>query len=194
MRLLLEPNVKMYLIPSQNALAMQILPGEVPIVEKFLAEWDRPHRPYRLTYTVIESDSGKRIGSQTFALELVNNQRGVLKTGSKIPVATGTFNNGSTGGINAPIGTQTQFTYLDVGYNFDVTLSETATGAQVKSRFEQSSVAEKTSIAGVDEPLIRQSVIEGIFFLTPNKPTNIGAIDTPGTTRHLDVEVTLAPQ
>ena len=43
-----------------------------------------------------------------------------LKIGQKIPVATGSYNAGVSTGV-ASIGVQTQFTYIDVGVNIDMT-------------------------------------------------------------------------
>ena len=192
LRLMLEPSVKMYLLPSQNALAMQILPTEVPIVEKFLAEWDRPHRLYRLTYAITESDDGKRIGIQHVSIDCVSGLRCTLKNGSKVPVATGSYNNGSNAG-SAANSVQTQFTYLDVGLSLDATLYEMIGGAQLKSKIEQSSIVDVPSAMGKDDPIVRQTQVDGVTNLAPGKPLNIGGIDVPGSTRHIDIEVTLQP-
>ena len=55
---------------------------------------------------------------------------------------------------------------------------------------EQSSVApERQTIANVEEPIVRQSVLEGTSILTPGKPANLGGIDIVGSTRHIDIEV-----
>ena len=191
LRLLLEPSIKIYLVPNQNAIVMSLIPTEVPIVESYLAAVDRPKHLYRLTYTVTESDSGKRIGVQNFSIDLLNNQRTTMKNGSKIPVVTGSYSNGSA---TEASGVQTQFTYLDIGITVDATVSETATGVVLKSKFEQSSMAQPQVIANVSEPVIRQTVVEGVTQLTPGKSVNLGATDIPGSTRHLDLEVTLQPQ
>ena len=113
-------------------------------------------------------------------------QRTTLKQGSKVPVATGSY---SATGSNT--GAQTQFTYIDVGMNFDVTLDELANGARLRSKVEQLSIAEQTSGLGLQDPIIRQSTLEGTSFLTLGKPLVLGSIDIPGSTRHLDVEVVM---
>ena len=68
-------------------------------------------------------DDGRRVGTQHFSMVLVSNQRTTMKQGSKIPIATGTFS--ETGSAS----TQTQFTYLDVGLNFDATLDDPSTAS-----------------------------------------------------------------
>jgi len=119
---------------------------------------------------------------------VVTGQRATLKQGSKIPVLTGSYNNGSA---TAAAGVQTQFTYLDVGMNFAATLDEIDHGARLNSKVEQSSVGEEKAIADAQEPVIRQTVIESTSFLSLGKPLMLGSVDIPGTTRHMDIEVVM---
>jgi hypothetical protein len=74
--------------------------------------------------------------------------------------------------------------------NFDATLTEMGNNAMLKSSVEQSSVApEKSDIAGVQEPIVRQSSLKGESLLTPGKPLVLGSMDIPGSTSHLQIEV-----
>ncbi len=75
--------------------------------------------------------------------------------------------------------------------NFDATMEELANGARLRSKVEQLSMAEQTSGVGLQDPIIRQSSLEGTSFLTLGKPLVLGSIDIPGSTRHLDVEVVM---
>jgi type II secretory pathway component GspD/PulD (secretin) len=184
-RNLLPPDVKIFLVPSQNALTVRGTPDELALAQKIISDLDRPKKTYRLTYTTVETDGSKRIGVQHFAMIVTPGQRTVLKQGSKVPIATGSYSaSGSTGA-------QTQFTYIDVGMNFDATMDELANGARLRSKVEQLSMAEQTSGVGVADPIIRQSALEGTSFLTLGKPLVLGSIDIPGSTRHLDVEVVM---
>jgi type II secretory pathway component GspD/PulD (secretin) len=185
-RNLLPPDVKVFLVPSQNALTVRGTADELALAQKIISDLDRPKKTYRLTFTISETDGGKRIGVQHFAMIVVAGQRTVMKQGSKVPIATGSYSN--TG--NTP-GAQTQITYIDVGMNFDVTLDELANGAMLRSKVEQLSTAEQTSGVGLQDPIIRQSHLEGTSFLTLGKPLVLGSIDIPGSTRHLDVEVVM---
>ena len=89
LRNLLDKNDKIYLVPSQNAILVQGPPDQLVLARKLLDDLDRPKKTYRLTYTITETDGGKRIGNQHFALVVVAGQRTVLKQGSRIPFVTG---------------------------------------------------------------------------------------------------------
>ena len=159
--------------------------AQLLLADQIVHELDKPKPNYRLTYTVVESENGKRIGVQHFAMAMIPGARTTLKDGSKVPVATGSYNSGGTSGA------QTQFTYLDVGLNFDATLTEGAGGLLLKSNVEQSASAEDRTIAGVTEPIIRQAVLAGSSTLQVGKPLTLGSLDVAASTRHLDVEVLL---
>lgn len=185
-RLLTTLDTKIYLTPSQNAISISGSPEAVAVAQKVIADLDRPKKTYRLTFTITESDGAKKIGVQHTAMVVAAGQRTTMKNGSKVPVATGSYN-------SAGATTQTQFTYLDVGINIDATLNEVAGGAQLKAKVEQSSIGEDRSIAGVQEPVVRQSVMEGISMLQIGKPEVIGSLDITGSTRHLEIEVVMEP-
>lgn len=184
LRNLLDPHDKIYLVLSENAIVVQGTPDQLLLARKLLNDLDRPKRTYRLTYTIAETDDGKRVGIQHFAMIVVTGQRTTLKQGSKVPVVTGTYNPGSSSA-------QTQMTYLDIGMNFDATLDEFANGVRLRSKVEQSSIAEEKSSMGAQDPIVRQTVLEGTSFLAPGKPLMLGSVDVPGSTRHLDVEVVM---
>jgi type II secretory pathway component GspD/PulD (secretin) len=185
LRNLLDAHDKVYLVPSQFAIVVQGTPDQLVLAQKLLSDLDRPKKTYRLTYTITETDAGKRVGVQHFAMVVVTGQRTVLKQGSKVPIVTGSYTaTGSTG-------TQTQMTYLEVGMNFDATLDEFVNGVRLRSKVEQLSMGEEKSGMGPQDPVIRQTSLEGTSFLTPGKPLVLGAVDIPGSTRHLDVEVVM---
>ncbi len=185
-RVLMDPDVKVYLTPAANTISVRATPTQLQLIEKIIAETNQPRKAYRLTYTITEMEAGKRIGVQNFAVVVAAGGRTTLKDGSKIPIATGTYGTDTKN-------TQTQFTYLDIGLNIDASVDEFSNGARLRSKIEQSSAAEEKTIAGVTEPIIRQSVLEGTAFLTPGKPVTLGAFDIPGSTRHLEVAVTMDP-
>ena len=97
---------------------------------------------------------GKKIGVQHFSMVLASGGRTVLKQGSRVPIATGSTDKG-TGAI------QTQATYLDVGLNIDASLDGYADGVRLRTKVEQSSVAEERSGLGLQDPVIRQTQLEG---------------------------------
>lgn len=185
-RVMLDPRAKVYLIPSVNAIVVRGAPEDLLTAQKIIEEVDRPKPNYRLTYTITESDNGKRVGIQHFAMEMVPGARTTLKNGSKVPVATGSYNSGSSS-------SQTQFTYLDVGLNFDATIDAGADGVKLRSKVEQSGAIEDKLILGISEPIIRQTVLEGTTTLIPGKSATLGSLDVAASTRHLEIEVILEP-
>ena len=182
-RNILTPEAKVYFVPNQNALILSATPDQLLIAQKVLNDLDRPRKTYRLSYTITEMDGPKRIGTQHFAMVVVSGGRTTLKQGSKFPIATGVYNPGS--------GTQTQFTYLDVGLNFDASLDESANGVRLRTKVERSSISEEPSGVGTQDPIVRQTVLEGTSILTPGKPVVLGSLDVPSSTRHLDIEVAM---
>ena len=82
-------------------------------------------------------------------------------------------------------------TYIDVGLNFDATLDEFANGVRLRTKVDESSVAEERSGVGPQGPVVRQTSLEGTSFLTPGKPLVLGSLDIPGSTRHQEVEVVM---
>ena len=186
-RNMLQPSAKVYLVPSQNAIVMSTSRDQLALAQKIINDLDRPRKTYRLTYTIAELDGQKRIGVQHFAMVVVSGQKTTLRQGSKVPVATGSYNTGTSG--SGPMGVQTQVTYLDVGLNFDATLDESVNGVRLRTKAEQSSIAEGVSGLGPQDPIVRQTVLEGTAILTPGKPLMLGSLDVPGSTRHLDVDV-----
>lgn len=184
LRNILDPGVKIYLVASQNAIVIDAPANQLELATRILHDLDRPKRTYRLTYTLTDVDNGKTVGTQHFSMIVVGGQRTTLKQGSKIPVATGSYSTDH----NA---SQTQFTYLDVGMNFDAALDELANGVRLQSKVEESGAETSNMIAGVSEPVIRQAVLQGTAFLTPGKPVSLGSVDITGTTRRLDIVVVM---
>lgn len=182
LRNILAPENKIYLVGSQNAIVVSGSPEQLEATKKLIGELDRPKKLYRLTYTVTEMDGGNRVGTQHFAVVVAGGQRTTLKQGSKVPVVTGNFTVASNS-------SESQFTYLDVGLNFDATLEEFVNGVRLRSKVERSSVAQ--SEFGPKDPMIRQTVLEGTSLLSVGKPLILGSLDIPETTRHLDVEVVM---
>jgi type II secretory pathway component GspD/PulD (secretin) len=189
LRNILPPETKVYLVVSQNAIVVRGLETDIALAQKLLTQLDLPTKSYRLTYTVTEMDGTRPVGTQHFAVIAVSGQEAVLKQGSKVPIATGSYNTGA--GDNKPAGVQTQYTYLDVGMNFSSMLTGMGDTAMLKATVDQSSIAPEQSGVGAQDPIVRQTSLRGIFLLTPGKPSKIGSLDIPGTTRHLEIEATL---
>jgi type II secretory pathway component GspD/PulD (secretin) len=184
------PGLQIYLDVNQNALVVRTYPEEMARIEALIHSLDRPQQTYRITYTLTELDGGKTIGTAHYSMVVSDGQHTTMKEGDKIPVATGSYANGqATSNTNS--GVETQFTYLDIGMNFDTTLNASEGGAMLKTKVEQSSLGQPSTIAGVVEPVVRQSVLEGTSFLPLGKPVMLGSIDVPNSTRHFDIAAVL---
>ena len=186
LRNVLEPWVKIYLVASQNQIVLWASPDQQEVAARLIQQLDHPHTTYRVTFTLTEMDGSKRLGTQHYSMVVQAGKRTMLKEGSKVPVATGTV-------TQATSASQTQFTYLDVGMNFDVTLDPYGDGVHLKSKVERSSALDERVIAGIHEPVVRQTVLEGEFAVPEGKPALIGSIDIDGTTRRDDVTVLVEP-
>jgi hypothetical protein len=76
--------------------------------------------------------------------------------------------------------------------NFNATLTEMGENAMLKSSVDDNSVApQSTDIAGVKEPIVRQTSLKGESLLRPGKPVMLGSVDIPGSTSHLNIEVAM---
>ncbi len=174
------PTLRIFLVPSQNAIVVRGTPDDVALVPALITQLDHPHRQYRLTYTLTETDGGKRIGLQHYSMVLTAGERMQMKEGSRIPVMTGSM----TGADQ----TTKQTTYLDVGMNFDSVVQEYGAGVQLKSKIEQSSMVAERSGVGPEDPIIRQTMLQGTSYLQEGKPLALGTLDVLGSTRRLEVE------
>lgn len=184
LRNMLDQDVKIILVNSQDAIVVSAPPEQQAQVQKIIEELDRAKKTYRLTYTLAESDGSKRVGVQHFSIVLAAGQRTTLKQGTKVPVMTGSTSDPQ----------QTQFQYLDIGMNFDATLSDLPGGLLLKSKVEQSSLADEHMSGPLSpEPIVRQTSLEGTSALTIGKPLTLGSLDIAGSTRHVDIEVVAEP-
>ncbi len=129
-----------------------------------------------------DSDTKMLQNPQVRALD---NQKATLKIGERVPVATGSFQPGIGGvGINPLV--NTQFQYLDVGVNIDVTPHVHADREiTLKITMEISSVVGQSSIGGISQPIIGQKKIEHEIRLKDGESSLIGGIFDDSQTRSL---------
>ena len=109
-------------------------------------------------------------------IRALDGQKASLKIGDRVPVATGSFQPGIGGvGINPLV--NTQFQYLDVGVNIDITPRVHA-GREVtlKIALDISAVTSHTNIGGIDQPVIGQRKIEHEIRLKDGEMNLLGGI------------------
>ncbi len=187
-----QNDVRTQYVPAAEAIIVRGTSDQLTLAQKVISELDRPRKSYRLTYTLTEMDGGKRVGTpQHFALVVAPGQRTTVHLGSKVPIAVGTYSSGGANGTNmSPV--QTQYSYVDVGTNFDATLDEVAGGGRLKSKVEQTSAVAENGVADpLHQPVVRQATLEGMSMLTLGKPLVLGSLDIPGSAAHMDVEVVM---
>lgn len=186
LRNILDPRDRLTIMPSQNTLVMDAPAEEIAATEKLINDLDKPKRTYRLTYTLIDLDGSKRLGDQHYSMVLVSGQRATLKQGNRVPVVTGAYD-------KEVKGPTTQITYLDIGMNFDAILDDAPNSLRLKTKVEQTSVADDRTSALAQDPIVRQSFFEGSAVLTPGKPIILGSLDIAGTTRRIEIQATVEP-
>jgi len=172
------PKARIYGVASQNAISIQGSAEDLALAGKMIAELDRLRKMYKLTYTITEMDNGKRVGAEHSVLVVAAGGRSILKQGSRIPIMTGSYDIG-TGKQNSEV------QYQDVGLSIDASLD----GESVHTKVEQTSQAEEKSGLGLQDPIVRQTVLDGMLTLTAEKAQILGALDIPGSTRHEEIEV-----
>lgn len=93
---------------------------------------------------------------QSPQLRSVDNQKATLKIGDREPTATGSFQPGIGGvGINPLV--NTQFTFIDVGVNVDLTPKVHDNGeVSMHVEIEISAVRDHVNLGGIDQPVISQ--------------------------------------
>jgi len=250
-RNLLDPSVKIYLVPSQNAIVMRATPDELLFAQKVLNDLDRAHPEVVVDVAVLEvnknvehnlgitlpqqatitpqaapgtttttssgstgttgttttssnftlntlahlnannfavgigpatvnallSDADTRV-LQNPSIRATDGQHAVMKIGSKIPVATGSYNAGVSTGV-ASIGVQTQFTYIDIGVNIDMTPTvHYDREVTLKMKIEVLSQINTVTISGVSEPVIGQRTSEQVITLKDGEPSLLAGIIT----------------
>jgi general secretion pathway protein D len=123
------------------------------------------------------TDADTRI-LQNPRIRATDGQRATLKIGSKIPVATGSYNAGVSAGI-ASLGVQTQFQYLDVGVNIDMTPTvHYDREISLKMKVEVSAQTSSVTISGVTEPILSQRSAEQTIELKDGEPSLLAGILT----------------
>ena len=133
--------------------------------------------------TVMGASDTKLI--QNPQIRALDGQKASLKIGDRVPVATGSFQPGIGGvGINPLV--NTQFQYLDVGVNIDVTPHVHQNGeVTLKMTMDVSAVTGQQNIGGISQPIIGQRKIEHEIRLRDGEANLLGGILEDNQTRSL---------
>jgi len=175
------PRAAIFGVETQNAIIVRGTPAEIAMARKLTADLDRPRKVYRLTYTITDFGGNQPGSTRHYTLIVAPGDRTVFKQGDRVPIVVGS--------TAQDTGQSTSVQYMDVGLNIDALLSTSADALTLHSKIELSSVGAQSSGAGTRDPDVRQTVLQGASTLVPGKPLVLGSLDTPGTTRHEEVEV-----
>jgi len=136
------------------------------------------------TATALFSDTSTKL-IQKPQIRAVDGQKASLKIGDRVPVATGSFQPGIGGvGINPLV--NTQFQYLDVGVNIDITPKVHSNGeVTLKVVMDISSVTGTSNIGGISQPVIGQRKIEHEVRLKEGEVNMLGGMLEDSQTRSL---------
>jgi general secretion pathway protein D len=123
-----------------------------------------------ISFSLLASDSNTKV-IQRPEIRAIDSEKASLKIGDRVPIATGSFQSGLGGSVN------TQFQYLDVGVNVDITPYVHADNeVTLKMSLEISSVTGVQNIGGFNQPTIGQRRIEQETRLADGEVNLIGGI------------------
>jgi general secretion pathway protein D len=129
------------------------------------------------TANFLYTDSDSKL-IQNPQIRASDGQKASLKIGDRVPIATGSIGNPIGGGFNASAGlVNTQFQYIDVGVNIDIT-PRVFQGREVgmKLVLDVSSVTSFQNIGGIQQPVISQRKIEHDIRLKEGEVNLLGGI------------------
>ena len=176
------PKARLYCVPTQNAISVLGSEQDIALAQKILADLDRPHKIYRLTYTITETGDGQPSSKQQVNLVIASGGEAQVKQGSRVPLVIGNY-------LQAGQPPRTDVQYQDVGLDIDATAGQYGDGLRLRSKIMQSGVSGEKSGIGTQDPVFRQTTLDATAILSSGKPLILGSLDVPGTNRHQQVEV-----
>jgi general secretion pathway protein D len=121
------------------------------------------------------SDTDTRI-LQNPRLRASDNQKSSLKIGEKLPVATGSYQAGVATAVTSSL-VNTQFQYLDVGVNIDMTPTvHYDRDVSLKMKIEVSAQNGTSNLGGISEPIITQRTIDQTIRLREGEASILSGI------------------
>ena len=127
------------------------------------------------TFEALLTDSSTRV-LQSPQIRAVDNAKASLKIGDKVPTASGSFQSGVAGVGVSPL-VNTQFTYLDVGVNVEITPKVHENNeVSMHLDLDVSQVAQYVNLGGINEPEISQNKLTTDIRLKQGEVNLIGGI------------------
>jgi general secretion pathway protein D len=127
------------------------------------------------SFSFLASDSNTKL-LQNPSIRALNDEKATLRIGDRVPIATGSFQTGIVAaGSVSPV--STQFQYLDVGVNIDITPHiHSSREVTLKMALEISSLNGTETIGGITQPIIGQRRIEHETRLVDGEVNLLGGI------------------
>jgi general secretion pathway protein D len=127
------------------------------------------------TVNALLQDNNTRI-LENPRIRAADQQKATLKIGSRIPIATGSYQTGASTALVSSL-VNTQFQYQDVGVNIEVTPTvHYDRDVTLKVKIEVTAQSGSVTISGVTEPIISQRVAEQIIRLREGEANILGGI------------------
>jgi len=152
-------------------------------------------REYQMVFIVEEVENGKVYNARRYATNVAlsdmkgERARGSIRTGERMPIATGTSSVPDT-----KVSGQTQFTYIDVGFNVDFDSARIVDGRVYLSiTADLNSSDAPTSDSQQFHPTIKHNSWRGDVTVPPGKPAVIFSSDDVASKRTTQVALTVTP-
>jgi general secretion pathway protein D len=128
-----------------------------------------------VTANLLLTDNNTKI-LQNPRIRAADQQKASLKIGSRIPIATGSYQTGAATALVSSL-VNTQFQYQDVGVNIEVTPTvHFDRDVTLKIKIDVSAQSGSVTISGVTEPILSQRVAEQTIRLREGEANILGGI------------------
>lgn len=127
------------------------------------------------TANLLLTDSDTRV-LQNPRVRATDGQKADLKVGSRIPVATGSFQTGAATAVVSSL-VNTQFQYLDVGVEIEITPTiHYDRDVTLKLKLVISQTNGSVNLGGINEPIISQRTVDQVIRLREGEANILGGI------------------
>ncbi len=135
------------------------------------------------TLNLLLTNSNTRV-LQSPRIRATDDQKASMKIGSRIPVATGSYQTGAATAVVSSL-VNTQFQYQDVGVQIEMTPTvHFDHDVTLKIKIEVTSHSGDVTISGVTEPIISQRVIDQVIRLREGEASLLGGIQNNQDTQN----------
>ena len=134
------------------------------------------------TANLLLTDTNTKI-LQNPRIRATDGQKAVMKIGSKIPIATGSYQTGAATALVSSL-VNTQFQYQDVGVNIEMTPTvHFDRDVTLKIKIEVTAQSGSVTISGVTEPIISQRSVDHVIRLREGEASILGGLQNKQDTQ-----------